>query len=276
MARPRPVGELAQGHVRAPAVDRSAVLAPPRRARLGTVRAPHPLAELLPRERQRLSADRVAARLRRCRHRLRDWVAICGTRLDRDRPTRQTIWPGERAVESGREVPINDRRLDFEEFVRDDVLRRRRIEAMAAMRSSGEPSAAPTHVAGAAIHRQPVFGGHEPTTVGRSSPDPRKGAHDASPPRTDPREGAFLPRGPRRPRGLDRRVVRVRARPDRARSHPRRRESRPRHRRNLCGPREPVRRSQLRDRGTRDYGVDALNLELVLAMLDDAYDMDGT
>lgn len=65
------------------------------------------------------------------RHRLRDWVAICGTRVDRDRPTRQTVWPGERAVESGREVPIKDRRLDFEEFVRDDVLRRRRIEAMA-------------------------------------------------------------------------------------------------------------------------------------------------
>src|SRR5690625_7044787 len=29
------------------------------------------------------------------RQRLRDWVAASGTRLDRDRPTRQTIWPGE-------------------------------------------------------------------------------------------------------------------------------------------------------------------------------------
>src|ERR1700689_3009395 len=27
--------------------------------------------------------------------RLREWVALSGTRLDRDRPTRQTIWPGE-------------------------------------------------------------------------------------------------------------------------------------------------------------------------------------
>ncbi|GAB3924365.1 hypothetical protein GCM10027613_35880 [Microlunatus endophyticus] len=28
-------------------------------------------------------------------NRLREWVALSGTRLDRDRPTRQTIWPGE-------------------------------------------------------------------------------------------------------------------------------------------------------------------------------------
>ncbi len=30
------------------------------------------------------------------RARLRDWVAASGTRLDRDRPSRQTAWPGER------------------------------------------------------------------------------------------------------------------------------------------------------------------------------------
>jgi hypothetical protein len=65
------------------------------------------------------------------RNRLRDWVAICGTRLDRDRPTRQTVWPGERAVDLGGEVPIANRKRDFEEFVRADVLRRRRIEAVA-------------------------------------------------------------------------------------------------------------------------------------------------
>lgn len=29
------------------------------------------------------------------RLRLRDWVAASGTRLDRDRSTRQTTWPGE-------------------------------------------------------------------------------------------------------------------------------------------------------------------------------------
>lgn len=32
------------------------------------------------------------------RHRLRGWVSICGTRLDRDRPTRQLTWPGEPAA----------------------------------------------------------------------------------------------------------------------------------------------------------------------------------
>ena len=41
VARPRPVGEVAQEHVRAAAEHRAAVLAPPRRARLGTLGAPH-------------------------------------------------------------------------------------------------------------------------------------------------------------------------------------------------------------------------------------------
>ena len=65
------------------------------------------------------------------RHRLRDWVAICGTRLDRDRPTRQTVWPGEKGVELGGEISIADRRRDFEEVVRADVLRRKAAEAVA-------------------------------------------------------------------------------------------------------------------------------------------------
>lgn len=65
------------------------------------------------------------------RNRLRDWVAICGTRLDRDRPTRQTAWPGEKGVELGGEIPIADRRRDFEEVVRADVLRRKAAEAVA-------------------------------------------------------------------------------------------------------------------------------------------------
>ncbi|MCR1785942.1 hypothetical protein KVF89_25630 [Nocardioides carbamazepini] len=62
------------------------------------------------------------------RHRLRDWVSICGTRLDRDRPTRQTTWPGETETRTAGEVEIHDRSADFEEFVRADVLRRRRIQ----------------------------------------------------------------------------------------------------------------------------------------------------
>jgi hypothetical protein len=65
------------------------------------------------------------------RYRLRDWVAQCGTRLDRDRPTRQTTWPGEPAATPGAEVEIRDRAADFDEFVRADLLRRARIEAIA-------------------------------------------------------------------------------------------------------------------------------------------------
>lgn len=66
------------------------------------------------------------------RHRLREWVAICGTRLDRDRPTRQTRWPGETEIPAGTEVEVTDRPADFELFVRTDVLRRRRIERQVA------------------------------------------------------------------------------------------------------------------------------------------------
>jgi len=65
------------------------------------------------------------------RHRLRDWVAQCGTRLDRDRPTRQTAWPGEPAPAPAADVEIRDRSADFDEFVKADVLRRARIEAIA-------------------------------------------------------------------------------------------------------------------------------------------------
>ncbi len=66
------------------------------------------------------------------RDRLRDWVAICGTRLDRDRPTRQTSWPGETPEHSSGEVEILDRDQDFEVFVPDDLRQRRRIEALVA------------------------------------------------------------------------------------------------------------------------------------------------
>lgn len=65
------------------------------------------------------------------RHRLRDWVAICGTRLDRDRPTRQTTWPGDEPEGAGGEIRIVDRRSDFEAFVRTDVRRRQAAEAVA-------------------------------------------------------------------------------------------------------------------------------------------------
>ena len=42
--------------------------------------------------------------------------------LDRDRPTRQTTWPGEAPRENGSETEIVDRYADFLLFVRDDVI----------------------------------------------------------------------------------------------------------------------------------------------------------
>lgn len=62
------------------------------------------------------------------RHRLREWVATCGTRLDKDRATRQTSWPGEDPQPPAAEVVIEDRGADFIEFVVEDITARRRIE----------------------------------------------------------------------------------------------------------------------------------------------------
>ena len=62
------------------------------------------------------------------RQRLRDWVATCGTRLDRDRPTRQTVWLGEAPGAPIEEKPITDRDEDFVAFVIADVNRRRQAE----------------------------------------------------------------------------------------------------------------------------------------------------
>lgn len=59
------------------------------------------------------------------RNRLREWVATCGTRLDRDRPTRMTAWPGETPTQSEPEALIANRHEDFLAFVSDDVSRRR-------------------------------------------------------------------------------------------------------------------------------------------------------
>ena len=65
------------------------------------------------------------------RNRLREWVSTSGTKLDRDRPTRLTTWPGEEPVKSGVEVAIEDRDADFVAYVLDDVAVRRRIEERA-------------------------------------------------------------------------------------------------------------------------------------------------
>jgi hypothetical protein len=62
------------------------------------------------------------------RNRLREWVSTAGCRLDRDRPTRQTTWPGEALRETGGEVEVIDRYADFLQFVLEDVAARSRIE----------------------------------------------------------------------------------------------------------------------------------------------------
>lgn len=64
------------------------------------------------------------------RNRLREWVSTAGCRLDRDRPTRQTFWPGEEPTEPSCEVEVLDRKADFRQFVRDDVAARQRIEEL--------------------------------------------------------------------------------------------------------------------------------------------------
>ena len=59
------------------------------------------------------------------RERLRDWVTISGTRLDRDRPTRVTPWPGGEAEDwvepDTAERPVADRTDDFASFVAEQV-----------------------------------------------------------------------------------------------------------------------------------------------------------
>jgi hypothetical protein len=63
------------------------------------------------------------------RERLRDWVTIAGTRLDRDRPTRITYWPGGEpdgwAEPDTTEQPVTDRNGDFAAFLQEQVQERR-------------------------------------------------------------------------------------------------------------------------------------------------------
>ncbi len=62
------------------------------------------------------------------RQRLREWVAASGTKLDHDRPTRQTVWPGEEPAAPIEDIPIIDRDAEFVEFVMADVQARREAE----------------------------------------------------------------------------------------------------------------------------------------------------
>lgn len=60
--------------------------------------------------------------------RLREWVAASGTRLDRDRPTRQTSWPGEDPADPVEDVFVADRDQDFVDYVAEQVAARRDAE----------------------------------------------------------------------------------------------------------------------------------------------------
>ena len=60
--------------------------------------------------------------------RLKQWTAECGTKLDRDRPTRITAWPGEPQPAPAEDIVILDRDADFAAFVDEDVARRRGAE----------------------------------------------------------------------------------------------------------------------------------------------------
>jgi hypothetical protein len=48
--------------------------------------------------------------------------------LERDRPTRQTSWPGEPPADAVEDIVIGDRDDDFVQFVVDNVARRREAE----------------------------------------------------------------------------------------------------------------------------------------------------
>lgn len=62
------------------------------------------------------------------RQRLREWVVASGTRLDRDRPTRQTTWPGEDPAPPVEDVVIADRDEEYVDFVQEQVRQRQEAE----------------------------------------------------------------------------------------------------------------------------------------------------
>lgn len=63
------------------------------------------------------------------RQRLHNWVSSSGTRLDRDRATRKTAWPGEPAADTVEDVVIANRDEDFVQFIIGEITGRREAEA---------------------------------------------------------------------------------------------------------------------------------------------------
>lgn len=72
------------------------------------------------------------------RQRLHEWVSTSGTRLERDRPTRQTRWPGDPPTDAVEDIVIRNRDDDFVQFVSNDVTRRRNAE-VASTRTTTAP-----------------------------------------------------------------------------------------------------------------------------------------
>ncbi|MHB1538479.1 MAG: hypothetical protein ACYCUM_09220 [Solirubrobacteraceae bacterium] len=65
-------------------------------------------------------------------------MALSGTRVDRDRPTRKAAWPGEGAEPAVQEAPILNREVEFTAFVAADVARRGEEEAELLRDGEGE------------------------------------------------------------------------------------------------------------------------------------------
>lgn len=71
--------------------------------------------------------------------RMREWVTIAGTKLDRDRDTRQTAWPGEPPAPEIREMLLEDREGDFFAFVEADLEHRRQLAQVVDVLFEQEP-----------------------------------------------------------------------------------------------------------------------------------------
>ncbi len=106
----------------------AAVLAPPPGDGLGAVGAAPALARGVRPRAERLRPAAGPAVSPTPGQRLRDWVAASGTTLDRDRPTRQTVWPGEDPTEPVEERIIANRDEDFVQWVLADVAARNQSE----------------------------------------------------------------------------------------------------------------------------------------------------
>lgn len=128
MACAQPLGRLASSHLRAAGRDHPAVLAPSWELvwELSSLHT-HWLGAYHP-DQHGSAPIGWHTDFALSRDRLREWVAMSGTKLDRDRPTRQTAWPGETDPTPADEEVIGDRDADFVNWVHGDVVRRSALQ----------------------------------------------------------------------------------------------------------------------------------------------------